>query len=138
MFAFRRGHERRSRGQALVETALILPILLILVMGVIDIGRVIFAHVQLQEATHEGALYGAYNPNPTSAVQTRVTSSSDAEWVSGATVTVTCTSSPAPGQVTVSSTYSLTLLTPMIPDLLGVSAVPLSANSVATNFNEAC
>ena len=138
MLAIRRRCQRRSRGQALVETALILPILLILVMGVIDIGRVIFAHVQLQEATHEGALYGAYNPNPTSAVQARVTNSSDADWVSGATVTVTCTTSPAPGRVTVSSTYNLTLLTPIIPDLLGVAAVPLSANSVATNFDEAC
>lgn len=138
MLAIRRRHQQRSRGQALVETALILPILLILVMGVIDIGRVIFAHVQLQEATHEGAMYGAYMPTPTSGVQSRVTNSSDADWVSGATVTVSCTTSPAPGRVTVSSTYNLTLLTPIVPDLLGVSAVPLSSTAIATNFNEAC
>ena len=58
---FRRppGDTRASRGQALVETGLILPVLaLILVMG-IDFGRVFFGWVALQNAARIGADFAA-------------------------------------------------------------------------------
>lgn len=140
----------RSRGQAIVESAMVLPILILLVMGVIDVGRVIFAHVALQEATQEGAIYGAYNPLAGAscnaacqrqAVRDRVIGSSSSDWVSGASVTV-CheTTAPAgwttpfPGILTVQSTYPLDLLTPIVPDILGTSTVTLSIEITATNF----
>jgi Flp pilus assembly protein TadG len=128
---------RRPRGQALVESALVLPILILLVMGVIDVGRVIFAHVALQEATQEGAIYGAFKPNPRSAVQARVTNSSSAAWVSGASVTVCHVDRTAPAQdrITVTSTYPLDLLTPIVPDILGASTVTLNISITATNFS---
>ena len=46
-----------SRGQALVETALILPLFLILVMGVVDLGRAVWATTSLASAAREAARY---------------------------------------------------------------------------------
>jgi hypothetical protein len=46
-----------SRGQALVETALILPLFLILVMGVVDMGRAVWATTSLASAAREAARY---------------------------------------------------------------------------------
>jgi Flp pilus assembly protein TadG len=46
-----------SRGQALVEFALILPILVFLLTGFFDIGRVVLAHDALSHAAREAARY---------------------------------------------------------------------------------
>ena len=48
-----------SRGQALVETALILPILALMLVMAIDFGRVFFGWVALQSAARVGADYAS-------------------------------------------------------------------------------
>lgn len=50
------GHHR-ARGQALVEFSLVLPIFLIMLMAVVDIGRAIWAQNSLASAAREGARY---------------------------------------------------------------------------------
>ena len=52
-----------SRGQALVEFALILPVLALLVVVAIDFGRVFFGWVSLTNAARIGANYAGYSPN---------------------------------------------------------------------------
>lgn len=47
----------KSRGQAFVEMALILPLLLLLVVGAIELGRVYFAKIVITNAAREGAYY---------------------------------------------------------------------------------
>ena len=44
-----------DRGAAAVEAALVLPLLLLLVFGIIDFGRMLNAQIQLTEAAREGA-----------------------------------------------------------------------------------
>jgi Flp pilus assembly protein TadG len=46
-------------GQSLVEAALVLPILLILFLGIAEVGFFLFAQVQVANATREGARYGS-------------------------------------------------------------------------------
>jgi hypothetical protein len=46
---------RRPAGQALVEFALVLPIFLLLLFGLIDGGRLIYMHTVLSQAAREGA-----------------------------------------------------------------------------------
>jgi hypothetical protein len=57
-----------SRGQSLVEFALILPIVVALLMGVFDIGRVVWANDVLSNAAREAARYaivhGGARSNP--------------------------------------------------------------------------
>ena len=47
----------RARGQALLEFSLVLPIFLIMLMAVVDIGRAIWAQNSLASAAREGARY---------------------------------------------------------------------------------
>lgn len=58
----RNKHRQHERGQSLVETAIILPILIILLGGVVDIGRAFIFLVGVENAAGEGALYAAVNP----------------------------------------------------------------------------
>ena len=46
-----------SRGQALVETALILPIFLALMLGIVDMGRAVWATTSLASAAREAARF---------------------------------------------------------------------------------
>jgi len=54
-----RRHRTRSRGQALVEFALALPIFLLIIFGLIDTARFVYGHSTLSQATREGARVGA-------------------------------------------------------------------------------
>ena len=47
-----------SRGQALVETALVLPLLLLLIVGLFDVGRAVWLSNTLATAVREGSRYG--------------------------------------------------------------------------------
>jgi hypothetical protein len=47
----------KARGQALTEFALILPLLLLLLLGIIEGARIIWAYVQVQNAAREAARY---------------------------------------------------------------------------------
>jgi Flp pilus assembly protein TadG len=55
---------RDSRGTAVVEFAIIFPVLAMLVFGVIDFGRAFFLRNNLVSAVREGARYGATLANP--------------------------------------------------------------------------
>ncbi len=46
---------RRERAQSLVEFALVLPIFLLLLFGLIDAGRLVYQHSVLSQAAREGA-----------------------------------------------------------------------------------
>jgi hypothetical protein len=48
---------QRRTGQALVEFALVIPLFLVMLMGVVDIGRAIWAQNSLASAAREGARF---------------------------------------------------------------------------------
>jgi Flp pilus assembly protein TadG len=52
----------RQRGQSMVELALVLPILLLILFGIVDLGRVFNAYIAITNASREGALYGSFHP----------------------------------------------------------------------------
>jgi hypothetical protein len=56
----RLGRTAGERGQALVEFALILPVFLLIVLAVADLGRVYTTIVQDEAGTREAADYGAF------------------------------------------------------------------------------
>ena len=65
---------RGSRGQSLAEFALLLPVLMILVFGVIDFGMGLRSYISLTNATREGARFAAIG-NPIGAYPTNCTGS---------------------------------------------------------------
>jgi Flp pilus assembly protein TadG len=59
------------RGQSLVEFALVLPIFLLLMSGMLDLGLALYTNMTVANATREGARVGVVNPS-TTVVETRV------------------------------------------------------------------
>ena len=65
MFRRHRLLDRDERGQALIETALLLPIIVLILLFAIDLGRVFFASIDLRNAAHEATMLGGTEPNAT-------------------------------------------------------------------------
>jgi hypothetical protein len=54
---------RKLKAQSLVEFALVLPLLLLLILAAMDIGRMFYTKMVITNAAREGANYLAYYPN---------------------------------------------------------------------------
>src|SRR3954452_13834669 len=75
-------HNRRRTGQTLAEFAITLPILLLLLFGIIEFGRIFQAWVTLQNSARAAARYattGVYNTDKFK-LNLNVYDSSDATW----------------------------------------------------------
>ena len=59
-------HKVGERGQNLVEFALVLPILLIVLFGALDLGRIFWVSISLTNAAREGARYITMHPDDVS------------------------------------------------------------------------
>ena len=60
-----RGTRNRSeRGQALVETAVILPIVLVVLLAIFEFGKLLNYKLELTQAARDGARWAAVNRNP--------------------------------------------------------------------------
>jgi Flp pilus assembly protein TadG len=57
----------RERGAALVEFALILPLFILVLIGIVELGRLAYFTIEVANAAHAGAQYGALGfPNAAS------------------------------------------------------------------------
>lgn len=54
-----KGTDRSSRGQSLVEFALVIPIFFLMLFGLVDMGRLVHANSALSQAAREGARVAA-------------------------------------------------------------------------------
>jgi Flp pilus assembly protein TadG len=101
----------RDRGAAAVEFALLLPLLLLLVFGIIDFGRALNAQVTITQAAREGARLEALNqPNVVGRTQAAATG------LSSVTVTIvtSCPAGAGPGvNATVRVSYPFSFVTPI-------------------------
>lgn len=133
----RRRRDAAARGMAFVEFALMLPFLLVLALGAVDLGRGFISYVELEQAAQEGALYGSFAPSDHLLIEGRVRSSStgivNLTDLSAVDVDVLCPTDVPPGTVGVRIRYTLQIFTPIIGPLLGGS-IPLESRSVGTNF----
>lgn len=57
-------HLPAGRGQALVELAIVLPVLLVIMLGVVDFGRLVFAYDEVSNAAREGGRTAIVDQNP--------------------------------------------------------------------------
>jgi Flp pilus assembly protein TadG len=77
-----------QRGQSLVELALVVPVLLLLLVGIIEIGRFAYYSILVSSAARAGAQYGAQNlmtASDTLGISTA--GKRDAQSIAGLTVT---------------------------------------------------
>jgi hypothetical protein len=151
---------RRSRGQSVAEFAVVLPIMLLILAGAVDLGRVFYAYVAVENAAKEGALYGARHPlcgsaSPTCPdprnvrwiVENEAANLKDRSGASQLTTKAACRTSAGSlvqpindcvnGDVyVVEVTHSFRLVTPILGDVVG-SSLTLGASSEATVVEDA-
>jgi Flp pilus assembly protein TadG len=88
---------RQERGSNLVEVALVLPVLLLLLAGVADVGRAFGEYIVLTGAAREGARYGAYFPSQQTLIQDRTLAMAADAGVSLVRSNITVTRIPGAG-----------------------------------------
>lgn len=104
---------RNNRGQTLVEFALIIPIFLLLVFGMMDFGIVLNQYLVVTEAAREGARSAAVgNSDSDSIAAARVAAATIDQGQLQVTVTPAAKISGSPVTVTVSN--PVTIVTPLI------------------------
>jgi len=126
------------KGQDLVEYALLLPFMLMLIMGIFDLGRVTFLYSTITNISREGARYGVVHPCALEAeVKAAVENKSiginpnDLDFTIAWNPADCSTPDPAgSGTVTVSVSFDFLPLTPFIVNILGGGgSVPLDATT---------
>lgn len=117
-----------QEGQALVELALIVPILLLLVLGIFEFGRLLNAYMTVQHAAREGARLGTLGATDEE-IRTLVHSTAVTLDPSRLTVGVApAYGARTPGTImTVSVTYHFEVMVPFIDVVLG-AWVPISSS----------
>lgn len=129
---------RDQRGQALVEFALVAPILLLLVLGILDFGRALNYYNQQSQLVGQGARAAAVNCNPDGTCGSAVTSNSiqtqlaekyaTGELNKKTSVCIELPNGAHVGQpVKVISSYDFKFL-PLIGDALGSPTITISAS----------
>jgi len=73
---------RNERGQSLMEMAISLVAIIILLAGIVDLGRAIFTFISLRDAAQEGLVYAAIYPFPCDRVRQRIDAALDGTPVS--------------------------------------------------------
>jgi hypothetical protein len=115
----RSAHPGTSSGQSIVELALMLPVLALLLIGILDLGRIYFSYITVINVAREGARYAAANP-PTScapgsdvtAIQKRARDEAQGSGINPAqlTVLVECESRDAEHPIRVSVWYDFQMI----------------------------
>jgi Flp pilus assembly protein TadG len=121
---------RGERGVALVEMALVLPLLIMLLMGSFDFGRAVYIRTALANAARDGARFAIVDPRNTTCIKTVAARYSSLANLTASDVTVTPPGTIDLGQpitVAVQSVYRP--ITPLIASMIGASSMTLRANA---------
>ena len=137
---------RGARGQAIAELALVVPVILLLLLGALDLGRVFYAQITVTNAAKEGVLIasrgGTYVANGACSDANTVTCAALTEAKGGFVevdqtnvIQSPSTSIVCPSDASVGSTVAVTvnapfrLITPFIGAVLGGQDLTLGATA---------
>jgi len=128
MSAFIR-RRRRDSGAAAVEFALVLPILVLLVFGIIQFGHLFNQWQQLEHATREGARWASLQ-NSTAAVKSTVKAAAPTLGLTDADITITPANPTGLALGTPVTVVSRVVVPVFTPGLLGMGpTVTLTARA---------
>ncbi len=120
---------KNCRGQAIVEFALILPILMLILLGVVEFGRIYNASLMVNHASREGARTGSLGGS-TLQIEEMVDSVMGSFDTARITVTISPTGIRSRGSmVKVTVNYAIDPMTSMIGDIIGTTLI-LEADTV--------
>ena len=126
---------RIRQGQTLVEFALLLPVFLLIVVIVIDLGRAIYFYSTIHNAAREGARYGIIYPNDNTGMENTAVDYAFglglivSDVTAGLGVPQIVDGFPNP-TVKVSIEYSFTPVTPLVSNFLPGGQLTLSSEAI--------
>lgn len=109
----------KHKGQTLVETALVLPIILLLIFGIIEFGRILSTNIIVSNASREGARYSAVGYTDEQ-VRTTVTAKTSTLTIGEININHE-NQGTEEEKVTVTVTCNHTLITPIVSKLISES-----------------
>ncbi|NLB54092.1 MAG: pilus assembly protein [Syntrophomonadaceae bacterium] len=118
----------QAHGQALLEMALVLPILLLLLMGIIDFGRIIASGLQINNLTREAVRAGVVGYSD-SEIEALIFARES--WLEEDKIVITIDPDEETGRIkgdplSVTIDYSVEIITPLMANLL-TNPWPVSA-----------
>lgn len=117
--------KKREDGQAMVEFALILPIFLLILCGIIDFGWLFYNQLSLNNACREGARYAVVNTAEdanTQAIINHIENTTTTVFANdGVDIKIEYSSpnDPTAGDITVSMEAEISFFTPVLSTVLG-------------------
>ena len=125
-----------ERGQSLVEVALAMPLLILIVMGILDLGRAFYAYVALSDAAAEGAAYAAIHPDDTTQIVERVADTSNVLVVIDPALVSVDVPDTTPGNpITVTVQYEYQILTPIMNSFVPEGKITMRSEVVQAIIN---
>ncbi len=112
---------RGQSGQGLVEFALVVPVLLLILFGVLDLGRSFHTYISLTNAAREAARYAAVNNTSATSAQAAQEFGSVSGCVNGS-LTFADSGGGRGNPYTVTVTCQFQLVTPLIGNVVGAGA----------------
>jgi Flp pilus assembly protein TadG len=137
------GDGKDERGQSLVELGLLLPMLILILSGALDLARVYDSYLSITNASREGARYGAAHPTDnsgiTDAVNRELTSTgisvpapSVSCWTYTGNTSIDCSTAQPGDRIKVSVSYQFNFVTFFI---LGLSSLNISDSTTMAVAN---
>lgn len=133
---FRRRRLRGEDGQALLEFALVLPIFLLILCGILDFGWLFYNQLALNNICREGARYAVVNTAPnhtTDGILHHIQNYMEDTYTLGdvdVTVTYSQPLDPISGDVTVAVVEDFHFLTPLVSTVIGTDERQLTAQVI--------
>ncbi|MBI3160061.1 MAG: pilus assembly protein [Chloroflexi bacterium] len=134
----------QERGQSLVELAVSMVLIMTLLAGAVDIGRIFYTYVSILDASQEGAVYAAIEPGVDADIIARATNSSTAPIDLRNDPNVSVTVSPvaasrcAGAQATVAVTYNYTFTMPFVGTFVPFASIPITATTSSIILRDDC
>lgn len=139
-----RRHHRDGRGQALVEFALVLPIFLLILVAIFDLGRAVFAFNSITNAAREGARLAIVNQTTASITNKAIANAAIAETAAPNVTVIFKEAAPNADPTTNANCATLEIgcmavvsfqttyqpLTPIVSQILFSGGVTLTATSI--------
>lgn len=130
--------QRLEKGQSLVEMTVGFVILIVILSGLLDLGRIYFIYVALEDGAGEGAVYLSINPTCRTAAdgaacanmnnadyRARNSGGQFVDWTGANIIIDRPTVYGVGDKVAVTVEYSFRLLTPLMPQITGVNPLTL-------------
>ncbi len=123
---------RNAQGQALVEFAIVIPVLLLIIMGIFDLGWGVYAQNMISNAAAEGARTGIIISKTDADIRARVQASTPSLANLQTTITPSGprTYNDFGKPITVTVVYTYHPITPVIGQIVTGSGLRLSATAV--------